>query len=444
MILLVFCFSSCSSLVEVKAPGDLFDADRIFSSKSGFEAVMAGIYQNMLVNNGITNGGLSTYVSLAADDLTTNSTSIAYQGFLTNKILSDNSAISQFWQVSYRGIYRTNMVLERLQHADFLTESEYNNFMGQALFVRSFYYFYLTQLFGDVPLVLSTDYKLAMSMSRTSITTIRKQIKQDLESAVDCLTDEPTINLGIPNRFAVQSLLTRIYLFEGDYKGALDVAKEILKNGRFMLETDLDAVFRKESKETIWQLTSETTNVSDAISFIPASGSTLPTFVLSAGLQLAFEEGDLRKEKWIGKQTVQSKDYFYPYKYKVRTGTPPQEYNVVFRLAEILLMQAEASLALKDFEGALENLNAVRERAGLTSLSFSNEEDLKTAIVQENRIEFFAEWGHRWLDLVRWEMADDVMAAVNTEWRSEAKLFPIPTSEIDVNPNLAQNPGYDD
>jgi len=439
----LLCFPSCNSLVEVRAPGNLFDADRIFSSKTGFEAVMAGIYQNMLVNNGMTNGGLSTYVSLAADDLTTRSTSVAYQGFLTNKILSDNSAISQFWQVSYRGVYRTNMVLERLQDADFLTGSERDNFTGQALFVRSFYYFYLTQLFGDVPLVLATDYQLSVSMDRTSSKLVWAQITRDLEHAIAYLSNASTDKQGIPNEFAARSLLARICMSEGNYEGVLQHTREILENGAFMLEANLDEVFRKSSREAIWQLAPETANVSDATSFVPASSSALPTFVLSTELQLAFEEGDLRKEKWVGKQTVQSIDYFYPYKYKVRTGTPPQEYNAVFRLAEILLLQAEAKAALKDFDGALDDLNKIRERAGLGSLSFSDEENLRAAIIHEKRMEFFAEWGHRWLDLKRWGIVDEVMGAQNAGWQPEAKLFPIPSGEIGVNPNLIQNPGYD-
>src|SRR5690606_20474135 len=246
---------------------------------------------------------------------------------------------------------------------------------------------------------------------------------------------------GIPNEFAARSLLARICMSEGNYEGVLQHTREILENGAFMLEANLDEVFRKSSREAIWQLAPETANVSDATSFVPASSSALPTFVLSTELQLAFEEGDLRKEKWVGKQTVQSIDYFYPYKYKVRTGTPPQEYNAVFRLAEILLLQAEAKAALKDFDGALDDLNKIRERAGLGSLSFSDEENLRAAIIHEKRMEFFAEWGHRWLDLKRWGIVDEVMGAQNAGWQPEAKLFPIPSGEIGVNPNLIQNPG---
>src|SRR5690606_3187774 len=106
-------------------------------------------------NLGLTSGGLSTYMSLASDDLSSTSASSFYQTFLQNSVLSSNSVVSNFWNQAYRGIYRANLVLEKIDGASFIPESRRNDYKGQALFVRAFYYFYLVQLFDDVPLALS-------------------------------------------------------------------------------------------------------------------------------------------------------------------------------------------------------------------------------------------------------------------------------------------------
>jgi len=117
---------------------------------------------------------------------------------------------------------------------------------------------------------------------------------------------------------------------------------------------------------------------------------------------------------------------------------------MVLRLAEQYLIRAEARLQQgNDLTGAAGDLNAIRHRAGLADMSTGSASDLMTALTHEKQIEFFAEWGHRWLDLKRWGTATSVLSAdKGITVTTSALLFPIPVADIIADANLRQNPGY--
>lgn len=120
------------------------------------------------------------------------------------------------------------------------------------------------------------------------------------------------------------------------------------------------------------------------------------------------------------------------------------EYYTPLRLAEQYLIRAEARANQDNLNGAVDDLNVIRKRAVLTTLLNSlTQAQVLAAVAQENRIEFFAEWGHRWLDLKRTGQADAVLGSLKgSNWQTTDQLYPIPISEILRDPNLEQNPGY--
>jgi len=112
-------------------------------------------------------------------------------------------------------------------------------------------------------------------------------------------------------------------------------------------------------------------------------------------------------------------------------------------LAEQYLIRAEARAEKNNLNGAIDDLNMIRERAGLSPLlPSSDQSQVLAAVAQERRIELFAEWGHRWLDIKRTKTADQILGPIKSLWKSTAQLYPIPTLEIQTDPNLKQNPGY--
>jgi starch-binding outer membrane protein, SusD/RagB family len=164
-------------------------------------------------------------------------------------------------------------------------------------------------------------------------------------------------------------------------------------------------------------------------------------------LLAAFEPNDLRRANWVDSTDLSGIHYYYPCKYKVKVGSgyPSPENYTLLRLAEQYLIRAEAEADMGQPAAAISDLNIIRSRAGLPNLSGLTGSLLQVAIEQEWRIEFFAEWGHRWLDLKRWGIAIQTLDTIPYKMGnidSTQLLYPIPMSEIQTDPNLSQNPGY--
>ena len=156
----------------------------------------------------------------------------------------------------------------------------------------------------------------------------------------------------------------------------------------------------------------------------------------------AFEENDQRLSSWIGSVTSGSDIFYYPNKYKIYFSNNLSEYYMVLRVAEQYLIRAEARIHLNNLDGALEDLNMIRNRADLDNFTSTSNELVLEAVYKERQRELFAEWGHRWFDLKRTGKADEVLSLVKSGWQSTDKRFPIPQTELQINPNITQNPGY--
>ena len=119
---------------------------------------------------------------------------------------------------------------------------------------------------------------------------------------------------------------------------------------------------------------------------------------------------------------------------------------MVLRLAEQYLIRAEAKAYQDKLTDAIQDLDIIRNRAGLSLIGDTNpsisKNDFLLAIEQERKVEMFSEWGHRWLDLKRTERAGQILGALKPDWQDTDQLYPIPNSERLVNPRLTQNPGY--
>ena len=173
---------------------------------------------------------------------------------------------------------------------------------------------------------------------------------------------------------------------------------------------------------------------------------------MSSYLSTAFESGDTRFTNWVGSFTRSGNTYYFPYKYKVwQRPQPVTEYIMVLRLAEQYLIRAEARVKQGNIQGAQDDLNAIRVRAGLDSTTANDQPSLLTAIMHERQVELFTEWGHRWFDLKRTDGLDAVMGnpenvyqtkGGNGAWSPNWSLLPIPYEETVINHNLIQNPGY--
>lgn len=445
---------SCDKLIEIDAPKTQIEKSEVFKDDATALAAASGVYFSLSSSNSLLFNGLVTlYTGLSSDEIINTSTNSNYDSFVLNALDPTNHIVSgDFWLVPYEKTYYTNSVISGLENATSLSEELKNQLLGEMLFIRALHYFYMVNVFGDVPLVTSPDFEENELMPRTPQSQVWEQIIANLEKAKTLLSEDyPNANKLRVNKYAAIALLARAHLFQSNYEKVIEEATQVITSGKYTL-TGLENVFLPESEEAILQLTMPLTSTlvtSEATLFVPTSATRIPTFQLTEELKNAFEDGDARNSAWTNQNIVGGNTYTYPYKYKIRTttaGSAKPERITVLRFAELFLLRAEAYAKSGNQTAAIADLNKIRERAQLPIIPVANptlsEEDLQEAIQQENRIEFFAEWGHRWLDLKRTGTIDEVLSVNKSSWKPYAKYFPIPFSEIRKNPYLTQNEGY--
>ena len=185
------------------------------------------------------------------------------------------------------------------------------------------------------------------------------------------------------------------------------------------------------------------TNTLEGFTFIFLSGPP-PNSAISDHLIDDFEVGDSRFTSWVGSVSDGTETWYYPYKYKLNTSTgATEECSILFRLAELYLIVAEAHAQMGNLAEALDYLNGIRARATLAPIASADQSEVLDAILRERRLEFFTEQGHRFFDLKRTENIDDILSPIKPNWETTDGLLPIPESELILNPNLLpQNEGY--
>jgi len=445
LIALLLVFSACKKLVDIAPPLTQAESSTVFSSDQTATSAAVGLYYQITASNlTYLNGAITVYSSLSSDELTDAGSNSTYDAFVNNAIPSNLSAInSAFWSNAYKYIYQANAVIEGLNGSSTVSKPVKDQLMGEMLFTRALNYFYLVNLFGDVPVETSTDYLVNSKMPRAAASKVYGQITADLLAAETLLAGSYSTSSNTrPNEMAAAALLARVYLFEKDWVNAEAQASMVINSGSYNLESDLNNVFLATSAETIFQLARPTNNTAEGLAFIPSRPSAKPTFALRGSLLNAFTPGDNRKTSWLKGDTVNGTAYFYPYKYKQRINNPVTEYEVVLRLAEVYLIRAEARAEQNNSEGAQADLNKIRNRAGLANTAAATQADLLSAIASERQLELFAEWGHRWLDLKRSGTVNAILGSIKTNWQASDALYPVPLAQIQLNPFLTQNSGY--
>jgi hypothetical protein len=464
---LVLCQTGCKKFIEVKPPVTSIDNENVYITDATAIAVLTGLYTNISQDNIGLNGlmAMSIYPGLSADELTlfSGSTEITLISYYRNLLKSNGAGALVFWSKLYSMIYVTNAAIEGVNKSGTLTPAIKNQLLGEAYFMRAFSYFYLVNLYGDVPIVISTDYTITASLSRSPSTEVYKQITDDLIKARSLLNEnyldisllKNTFERVRPNKATADALLSRTYLYTRDWTNAEIQATNVINNQSLYDTVPLNEVFLKNSKETIWALQpvgiGTQTNTGDGRFFIlpPDIGpsSENPVY-LSDQLFNSFEPGDQRQTNWTNNITLEGTTYHYAFKYKIGAEDRAlSEYIMVFRLAEQYLIRAEARAQQGNLNGAGEDLNIIRTRAGLAHTTATTQGDLLNAILHERQVELFTEWGHRWLDIKRTKTIDAIMPAVCEQkggtWDSRWSLYPIPLQEVQRAANLKQNPGYE-
>jgi hypothetical protein len=465
---------SCKKLVEVDAPNNVITANNVYTSDVTAIAVLNGLYTELSrsnYNNSAAIPNISLWVGLSSDELTlwSNTSSASQIAYFKND-LTEITGGGDFWLNIYPYIYTCNAAIEGLENSAVLTLAVKKQLLGEAKFLRAFFYFYLVNLYGDVPLALTTDYSVNAILYRSAAAQVYQQIIADLLEAQELLrdgyvkSDAKTLYTASaervrPCKAVATAFLARTYLYTGDWNKAEAMATAVINNNVIYDTVPLNQVFLKNSKEAIWQLQPVTsdaiTNTAEAVFFIlsnpPEGLSNQHPVYLSDTLLNSFETGDRRKANggWINEYTDGSESYYYPFKFKditQGTGVNPSEYTMLLRLGEQYLIRAEARAQQNNISGAKSDLNVIRRRAGLGNTSANDKQSLLTTILDERQVELFTELGLRWFDLKRSGNVNALMNSVSEAkggvWSSHKQLYPISQSELLKNPNMTQTPGY--
>lgn len=452
--------TGCNKLLKIDPPIDKTSSISVYSSSIFAVKAMTGIYYSMMQSYDNGGTGLPLRLGYTADEMN----AVYFSGLNVQAYRDQYTDDPGGWGL-FGYIYRINQFIDGVNGSATIPAASKNILIGEAKFTRAFCYFYLVNLYGDVPLVTSSDYNNDINVPRIPTATVYAQIVQDLLDAQASLTDDylsvdlstPTTEKVRPNKVAATALLARVYLYMGEWAKAETEASLVINNPKYSLLTDLNSVFLKNSDEAIWQtqpnpLGSTTANTADGAFLIPNPGDT-PVLEASDDLLAAMEPGDLRRTNWLqdlddGSGTL----YPTPYKYKLgKFQFDQEEYTMVLRLAEQYLIRAEARAQQNNITGgnsAETDVDAIRTRAGLAGTTATSKTDMLTEIAKQRFAELFTEWGDRWLNLKRTGKIDSVMTIdcplKGGVWDPNKALFPIPSTEFQLNPALHghQNPGY--
>lgn len=448
--LICFWLNGCDSFTETDLPKSQLIKTAVFQDVKTATAALSDCYAQMRDYSMITGNsdGISSLMGNYADELTYYGVGDApLQHFYNHTVLPSNSGVSVLWNSGYNQIYAANAIVEGVENSTAITGDNRNRLKGEALFIRAFIHCYLVNFFGDIPYITTTNYKTNTAVSRQPETVVYEKIIADLLEAKDLLPETYTSAQRIrPNKYTAGALLARVYLYTGKWQLAENEATNIInKTALYKWQEDLDRVFLKDSPATIWQLHPGVAglNTIEGRSFI--FNSTPPSIeAVSQELLDAFETGDERKNHWLGSISDGTDTYYFPFKYKLDTNTgTAQEYSIIFRLEEQYLIRAEARAHLDNLTEAQDDINKIRQRAGLADTTVNTSQDLLQVILQERRIELFTEFGHRWFDLKRTGQANAILSTIKPAWKNSDTLLPLPESELLVNSNLQpQNPGY--
>lgn len=394
------------------------------------------------------------------------------------KITATNYKVSLVWSQYLAMAGSATNVIEnvKLMTPESATEAEKNKVMAEAKFIRAWAYFDMVRLWGGLPMVLQliptitadnldTWYPV-MYPARSTEDEVYKQILEDLdeEGTIQYL-DSKSVGAFQATKGAAYGLLSKVWATMGpkesrDYNKVVEYADKTIAEG-YQLVSNFDDLWNPDNKfttESIFEVyyTADSPNWAYWCLLKEDDGSVTwrryctPTHDLLAKFDT---EKDVRYTSSILWKEAPYDTYFpadnYPFSYKIREKNSD---IILMRLADILLMKAEALVELNQVSDAIVIVNRIRERAGFGPSSLDvnmSQADARLAVENERQLELYME-AQRWYDLLRNDRMLDVMRKhkdekgqyIFSDLQSFREKWPVPQEEIDKNNNLTQNEGY--
>ncbi|MGC3946579.1 MAG: RagB/SusD family nutrient uptake outer membrane protein [Chryseolinea sp.] len=496
-----------SSFLEDQDPTDIAP-ETFFRTPEDAESAVRGIYENFRFHGdgaGIFSANFQMLDALSGTAETETGQNSDLNNLYSYQYTGDNLHLQQWWQQCFEGIANANLSIQKIPTIPTLPEADARKWVGQAKFLRAFYYFWVVQLWGDAPLItrpISSWNDIEVNAPRTATQVIYDLIVQDLQDA-EAAGFPDTDASGYASKFAVKAFLARVYLAmagfplnkgASHYQLAAAKAKEVIdfafenptKIGLFPSYDGLHNPGNNNRLEHIFQIqySAGIANANYQTFFLPNNtnitasgevGTTVPTAKFLATYEAndrrILEKGFYFKEYYLGGGTGYpiTLNRFYIYKHFdviangkaaigdqppiVGTGNSGLNYPLI-RYADVLLIYAEAQNESGLNIEAYSALKAIRGRAGLITPDQGtyNQSTFREAVWAERWHELSYE-GITWFDMLRLRKVYDVdskkfvdFAGANINGAPLATkhyLLPLPAADFRNNPNLKpNNPGW--
>ncbi|MDR0574411.1 MAG: RagB/SusD family nutrient uptake outer membrane protein [Tannerella sp.] len=461
-------FFSCSSDFFEKFPTDSATFDNYCRTVGEVQTVLYSAYGGMRDNFG---NGIVYIGDLPTDN--------AYDFKLNNSndhisihessVLSSNGVLANLWASGYQIINRCNLTIDHMNEK-FPTAPEFNQYVGEAKFLRGYAYYVLVRVFGDVPLVLSDIIQpmAVFDYGRTSVDEVYAQITEDLADAIAKLPASyaSQAEIGRATSIAAQAILADVYLTRRNFAEAKTLYESVIAkegSGLGLVEgVDYKSIFSAENvnnKEIIFAIRyayAQTPSMSNymmraslanvqGISINPPGYTNsliygVNILMMTTELESKFTADDLRRSViYTGLHDTQYEDEKYPsvvipqtlkyFDYRNiadgRSGNGPESGSptIISRYADVILKYAECLNETGDAAGAIAQVKRVRDRAGLETDINPVKVDVAKAIEDERQLELNME-GHRWFDLIRTGRAREVMNAFYSRGAASVSFLP--------------------
>lgn len=438
-----------------------------------------------------------TTLTYRSDDIENNTVESYGKSIASFTDGTDVSGVWNLWTTCYVGIGRANQVLEKVPSIEAMTEQERKEIVGEARFLRAYFYFVLINGFENVPLVLATEKDInKLKVPQASPDEVWTQIENDLleaEAALPSSYDDSQI--GRATQGAAKAMLGKVYLFREKWQAAETKFKEL--DGKYSLLNNYEDNFtglRENSSESVFEIQfSGDRTLSDEMHpfnyevrpyaidgwelFYPSNWlvaemkkDTTASGAYSSRVYNSIFFDDPQSKIWdlnvpaneVSYSSLAGtlnhphyfKKYAYPYD---RSGSYTGVNISLIRYADVLLMLAEALNENGKTDDAIGRINEVRARSGTKAIengSLTQAECRELLRNHERPVELSMEFGIRWFDLIRWAKGATAPISIKSVLTIHNKpaaanfidnkhiRYAIPALERAVNPNLIQNNGY--
>lgn len=436
---------SCNKFLERESFSQI-SPDDFFNSETNAQTAVIGAYRTMTAWYYYGESKIMV-PEFSAQHVAHVSSYPEYVEYDEKRVRVDNPWSQNIWTAIYTTVNAANNIIQRVpeMEAGSISDENREQFTREGKFIRALCYFDIVRMWGNAPLKLqATGEDEDLESEGSTAEELYALIIDDLTDAMNLPNayDNIAATKGRATGMAARALLAKVHLYTGNYAEAAALAEEVISSGGFSLQQNFSTIWTAENTaESIFELQFD----EQAQSTIATRTNPTPSLLFFAKNESVFnlfDEEDARRDFTIYYNVDEEGRARYIIG-KYRSFAPPTQNFPVIRLAELLLIHAEAQARIAGSVSpeAYASYEAVRNRAGLSTPDVTNFADLEafiTDIQREKRLEMMFE-GEAWFDYCRTGLALTEMMPAPDE---NAYRYPVPQVERDVNPGLNQNPGY--